>query len=306
MDSVAIIAPVPQVSHTNFHHLGVVVAGGERIAGKKRGRGRNGESPVAQPEIVVLELQRPMRRERPFGASADQPAAGVVAAVGEVGEGPAGDRYARREVGDGQVVVADPAAASLAVHQPLIDGIAEAGRHCRDPATVVADLNGSNARNENPRAVVAAGPAKVPFAADDEVAHRARHADSGWDRKPSPAPFGSALLCSRPTSQAVARDLALKIMNIKISLVCAFFPPNEPNFALSFQTLGSWPRLGFRSAAVTGFRAFFIGGIFAPSFQYLAQATPWTRSVAATPFPAFFIDGKYSWDAGSLDEQDTR
>ena len=170
MDSVAIIAPVEQVVDTNFHHLDIAVAGGERIAGKERGRGRNGESPVAQPEIVVLELQRQMRRKRPFGASADQPAAGGVAAVGEVGEGPAGDRRARRQVGDGQVVVVDPAAAGLAVHQPLIDGIAEAGRHCRDQATVVADLNGSNARNENPKAVVAAGPVKVPFAADDEVA----------------------------------------------------------------------------------------------------------------------------------------
>src|SRR6516162_3930699 len=111
-----------------------------------------------------------MRHERAFGASSDQPAAAAVVAVGEVGEGPAADRHPRREVGDGQVVVADPAAAGLAVHQPLIDGIAEAGRHCRDIATVAGDLNDSNARNENSRAVVAAGPVKVPFAADDEVA----------------------------------------------------------------------------------------------------------------------------------------
>ncbi len=31
--------------------------------------------------------------------------------------------------------------------------------------------------------------------------HRARRADPGWDRKPSPLPFGSALLCSRPTAK---------------------------------------------------------------------------------------------------------
>src|SRR6516162_9997357 len=111
-----------------------------------------------------------MRHERAFGASSDQPAAAAVVAVGEVGEGPAADRHPRREVGDGQVVVADPAAAGLAVYQPLIDGIAEAGRHGRDIAIVAADLHGSNVRNENPRAVVAAGPVKVPFAADDELA----------------------------------------------------------------------------------------------------------------------------------------
>src|SRR5215470_2693289 len=69
VESVAIVAPVPQIVHPNFEHLHIAVAGGEGIAGKERGRGRNGETPVAQPEIVVLELQRPMRRERPFGAS---------------------------------------------------------------------------------------------------------------------------------------------------------------------------------------------------------------------------------------------
>ena len=63
--------------------VAIAIAGGERIAGKERGRDRNGESPVAQPEIVVLELQRPMGRERPFGVSADQPAASaVVVAIG--------------------------------------------------------------------------------------------------------------------------------------------------------------------------------------------------------------------------------
>ena len=115
MDSVAIIAPVPQVVHPNFHHLEIAVVGGERVAGKERGRDRNGESSVAQPEIVVLELQRPMGRERPFGASADQPAASAIVAIGEVGQGSAAQRHARSKVGDAQAVVADPAAAGLAV-----------------------------------------------------------------------------------------------------------------------------------------------------------------------------------------------
>ena len=44
---VAIIAPVEQVVDTHFHHLDIAVVGGERIAGKERGRGRNDEGPVA-------------------------------------------------------------------------------------------------------------------------------------------------------------------------------------------------------------------------------------------------------------------
>src|SRR6516165_6664935 len=118
--------PVEQVVEPDFHHLDIAIAGAERIARKDRGRGWNEESPVAQPEIVVFELHRPIVREGVFKASADQPAAGVVAAVGECAEATAGDGHARREVGDGQVVVADPATAGLAVEQPVIDGDAEA------------------------------------------------------------------------------------------------------------------------------------------------------------------------------------
>ena len=128
--------------------VAIAIAGGERIAGKERGRDRNGESSVAQPEIVLLELQRPMGRERPFGAGADQPAASaVVVAIGEVGQGRAAERHARRKVVDAQAAVADPAAAGLAVEQQSIDGIAEAGGHSRDPAIIVGDRNGPNARN---------------------------------------------------------------------------------------------------------------------------------------------------------------
>ena len=163
--------PVEQVVDTNFDHLDIAIVGGERIAGKERGLGRNHESSVAQAEIVVLEFHRPIVPERIFEASAHQPAAGVVAAVGEGGECTAGERHARREVGDGQVVVAEPAAAGLAVQQPVIDGPAEAGSHCRDPAIVVVDHDGSG-RNDNTDVVVVivACPVEVPFSADDELA----------------------------------------------------------------------------------------------------------------------------------------
>src|SRR5215472_8950852 len=87
-------APVEQVVDSNFYHLDIaIVVGGERIADKERGRGRNDESPVAQPEIIVLELHRPIVRKRIFAANADQPAAVVVVAA--VCEVTAGERYAR-------------------------------------------------------------------------------------------------------------------------------------------------------------------------------------------------------------------
>ena len=110
--------PVEQVVHANFHHLDIAIVGGERVASKRVGRReRNDESPVAKAEIVVFELHCP--RERIFEARAYQPAPGVVAAVREVGEGTARERHARGDVGNGQVVVADPAAASLAVQPPV-------------------------------------------------------------------------------------------------------------------------------------------------------------------------------------------
>jgi hypothetical protein len=163
-------APVEEIIDTNFHHLDIAIVGGERIACKERGPGRNDESPVAQSEIVVFELHRPIVRERIFEASAYQPTAGAVAAVGET-ERTAGERHACRGVGDGEVVVADPAAADLAVEQPVVDRPAEAGSQCRDPAIVVGDHNVPNARNEDTSAIVVVGdPVEVPFAADDELA----------------------------------------------------------------------------------------------------------------------------------------
>src|SRR6516225_4314855 len=171
-------APVEQVVEPNFYHLNIAVEVVEGIVGEERGRGRNEQSPVSQPEIVVFELHRPIVRERIFDANACQPAVGVVAAVGEGGEGTAGERHARRKVGDGQVVVADPACATLTVHQPAIDGEAEAGSHCRDPAIVAGDRSESNARNGDRDVVVIVGaPVAVPFAADDELADLVIDAD---------------------------------------------------------------------------------------------------------------------------------
>jgi len=139
-ESVAIVAPVPQVVHPNFEHLQIAVVGGERVAGQERSRDRNGERSVAQPAIVILELQRPMGRKHPFGARADQPAASGVVAVSEVGQGRAAERHVRRKVGDAQAVAADPAAAGLAVEQQLIDGIAKARSHGRDPVQTPPQL----------------------------------------------------------------------------------------------------------------------------------------------------------------------
>jgi hypothetical protein len=163
-------APVEEIVDTNFHHLDIAIVGGERIACKERGPGRNEERPVAQSEIVVFELHRPIVRERIFEASAHQPAAGAVVAAREA-KGTAVERHARRGVGDGEVVAADPAAASLAVEQPVINGPAEAGSYRCDPAIVVGDDNVPNARNKDSIVVIVVGrPVEVPFAADDELA----------------------------------------------------------------------------------------------------------------------------------------
>src|SRR5271163_3936702 len=67
-------APVEQVVDPDFHHLDIAVVGGEPIAGKERGGGRNDEGPVAQTEIIVFQPHHPIVRERIFVASAYQPA----------------------------------------------------------------------------------------------------------------------------------------------------------------------------------------------------------------------------------------
>src|SRR6185312_16245550 len=136
----------------------------------ERGPCRNDEGPVAQPEIGGFSRHRPIGRERIFEASAHQPATGAVVAVAEA-KVTAAERYACREIADGEVVAADPTAADLAVEQQVINGPAEASSHCRNPAIVIGDHNIPNARNNDPCAVVViGGPVEVPFAADDKLA----------------------------------------------------------------------------------------------------------------------------------------
>ena len=64
-------APVEQIVEPNFEHLDIAVVGSERISHKERGPGRNDEGPVAQPEIVVFQLHRPIVREGVLEARAE-------------------------------------------------------------------------------------------------------------------------------------------------------------------------------------------------------------------------------------------
>src|SRR5215471_14763775 len=110
--SVAVATPIEQVVDPHLHHLNVAVALGESVAGEQWGDpSRNNKCPIIQPKIIILELRRPIGREGPLDTRAHQPAA-----VGVVVGG--GDRCAGRQIVDGEVVVADPTAASLAIKEP--------------------------------------------------------------------------------------------------------------------------------------------------------------------------------------------
>src|SRR5205814_7407545 len=71
-------APVEQVVDPKFELLNIAVVRGERIAGKDRGRGWNGESPVAQSEIIVLHLNRPIHSRSSFIARPAAPTRHII------------------------------------------------------------------------------------------------------------------------------------------------------------------------------------------------------------------------------------
>src|SRR6516165_9589136 len=119
--SVAVAAPIEQVVDPHLHHLNVAVALGESVAGEESGDpSRNNKCPIIQPKIIILDLRRPIGRESPLDARAYQPTVGVV--VG------GGDRCAGRQIVDGEVVVADPTAAGLAIKEPVAIRHAEPAR----------------------------------------------------------------------------------------------------------------------------------------------------------------------------------
>src|SRR5437764_916884 len=83
------------------------------------GHDRQGNVSVAEPDVIVLALQRPVVVDRILDTGTEQPAADGTAVA-------AADRGTSRNIGHGEaVVVANPAAASLAIEQPVIDGPAE-------------------------------------------------------------------------------------------------------------------------------------------------------------------------------------
>src|ERR1700692_1894411 len=63
----------------NRRHLDVVAASGESVADEERGPDWNSECSATQPDIVILELHRPIVCEGPFDTSAREPPADGVA-----------------------------------------------------------------------------------------------------------------------------------------------------------------------------------------------------------------------------------
>src|SRR6516162_5540315 len=95
---------------------------------------RNDKCPIIQPKIIILDLRRPIGRESPLDARAYQPAAISVVVGG-------GDRCTSRQIGDGEVVAADPTAAGLAIKEPVAIGHTEPGSQGRDPSIVGSQLD---------------------------------------------------------------------------------------------------------------------------------------------------------------------
>src|SRR5262249_42834344 len=118
---------------------------------------------AVQPDIIILDLHRPIGCQRPFDARTRHPSA-----AGAVVE--AGDRNARHR--DGEVVVADPAAAGLAIKQPSVVRDAEPCRQGCDPPGVGSHQDRSKSGADNPIARTAGvrNPVDVPFNTDNETA----------------------------------------------------------------------------------------------------------------------------------------
>ena len=66
--SVAVAAPIEQVVDPDLHHLDVAVALGESVARKEWGASRNSKCSIVEPQIVILDLRRPVRRKSPLDA----------------------------------------------------------------------------------------------------------------------------------------------------------------------------------------------------------------------------------------------
>src|SRR5262249_30964027 len=156
---------IEQVVDPHLHHLNVAVALGESVAGEESGDpSRNDKCPIIQPKIIILDLRRPIGRESPLDARTHQPTA-----VGVVVGG--GDRCAGRQIVDGEVVVADPTAAGLAIKEPGAIRHAEPRSQGRDPSIVGSHLDSSERRNKyGTSVIVGRSPVDVPFQSENEVA----------------------------------------------------------------------------------------------------------------------------------------
>jgi ATP dependent DNA ligase-like protein len=81
--TVAIAAPIEAVVDPHLNHLNVAVPLKESVSGEALEPKRRNKSPIVQPQKVILHLRRPIGREGPLDARAQQPAAIAVVGGGD-------------------------------------------------------------------------------------------------------------------------------------------------------------------------------------------------------------------------------
>src|SRR5919197_4140050 len=119
--------------------------------------------PAVQPQIIILNLRRQMRREGEFDARAGQQTAVAVTVRAEV------HRSACHRIDQSHVLAEGPSTAGFAVDEPVTICHPKSSRPGTDPSVFRNDLNRSNAWN-NDSIVVVLEDGDVPFNSDNENA----------------------------------------------------------------------------------------------------------------------------------------
>src|SRR5262249_43226423 len=81
--AIAITAPIETVVDPYLHHLDVAVPHKKSVSGEALEPKRSNKCPVLQPQKIILHLRRPIGRESPLDARAQQPAAIAVVGGGD-------------------------------------------------------------------------------------------------------------------------------------------------------------------------------------------------------------------------------
>src|SRR6516164_5133894 len=139
----------------------------------------DGHSPLAEVQIVVFGLDRPVIPYRPFEACSHGPTESVLRTCAREEGNPAGD-IRDPVVGVGDVGPRDP---RLSINQPAVMGDADGIRGGSDPVGIRANRPGQQSRSaegtESGRArPVDPAPGDIRFSADHQLAELVAHAAS--------------------------------------------------------------------------------------------------------------------------------